>query len=233
MDFSTEALYTFFIILFLELVLGADNIVFISFVVEKVKRPRLIAFIGLSFALIIRGLMLLFLDFFIKQSDNNVIYTLSVFDIIMLLGGGFLLYKAIIEIINFHFKKENNKIKVNKKSYKNSYYAFLEIIWIDFILSFDSIITAIAFTRNFEIIILAFAITMLFMVTIYSILLRFLSRYAFIRIIVFIFIGILGMKLILESLGIIMPRILFYLFLLCITILYFIMIYLRKKLKNK
>ena len=145
--FTTDSIISFFILVILEIILGVDNVIFVSIIinrlpVEKHKKARL-AWVILSS--IVRSALLLALGWLLAQKGKAVI---TVFDkgfdlasLVMLVGGIFLIYKSVREI---HEKLEGEnpdalKPKTKLISFPN---AVFQIVLIDMVFSFDSVITA-------------------------------------------------------------------------------------------
>jgi len=145
----------------LELVLGVDNILVISIFVERVSEAQRnkARVIGLAVALIARILMLLVL---LKLSNltNNVLFSLSIRDIILIAGGMFLLWKAVREIHHTIELKDEHHDSVNT-GHKSFYNVIMQIVVLDIVFSVDSVITAIGLTDKIWIIITAVMLSFL------------------------------------------------------------------------
>lgn len=134
---------------FLEIILGIDNIVFISIVTGKLDpkdQPRARK-IGLSLALVFRILMLFGLTWILRLNqpffiiDTNLLYiAISGQSLIVFLGGLFLLYKSVTEI---HEKMEGSAHEMKESKSKNISNAIFQIALLNLVFSFDSILTAI------------------------------------------------------------------------------------------
>jgi predicted tellurium resistance membrane protein TerC len=150
---SWEGIVYLLILSLLEIVLGIDNIIFISIVTEKlsVKDQRKARNFGLALALIVRLLLLAFVAWLMKMTEplfpNTTIELLKDFDLqslVLMLGGLFLIYKSTIEMHkSVQGKEEEGKDVKNKLSA-----IILQIVLIDIVFSFDSIITAIGMTND-------------------------------------------------------------------------------------
>jgi len=154
---SVDAWIALFTLTFLEIVLGIDNIVFISITANKLpeKLRKKATNIGLILAMIQR-IGLLFAISFLVSLKNPFYYINSSWlnagiswQSVILLGGGlFLIYKSTSEIhekmeLPEHDEKEAEKIKVSSLSK-----AIVQIVIIDFIFSIDSILTAVGMTNG-------------------------------------------------------------------------------------
>ena len=145
----------------LELVLGVDNILVISIFVERVAEAQRnkARVIGLAVALLARIVMLMVL---LKLSNltNNVLFSFSVRDIILIAGGMFLLWKAVREIHHtIELKDEDHHSVIT--GYKSFYNVITQIVVLDIVFSVDSVITAIGLTDKIWIIITAVMLSFL------------------------------------------------------------------------
>jgi predicted tellurium resistance membrane protein TerC len=156
-DFSFDILFTgiglFYLVVLtlLEIVLGIDNIIFISIITDKLaredqKRARVI---GLSLALIIR-LLLLSIVSWIMGMDKDPLFSVfgksfTVHDLILLAGGLFLIYKATKEM---HSSVKGDPEGAHGKQSTRIGAVIMQIVLIDIVFSFDSIITAIGMTND-------------------------------------------------------------------------------------
>jgi predicted tellurium resistance membrane protein TerC len=164
--FTSESLISFFILVILEVVLGIDNVIFVSIILNRLQKKtdqfkarRLWMITGI----LSRSALLIGLGWLLSQKGKPVI---TLFDkgfdlasIVMLLGGLFLIYKSVREI---HGKLEGenpNEIIQTKKGIGMGK-AIGQIILIDAVFSFDSIITAGGTAKHVEIMIAAVVIAM-------------------------------------------------------------------------
>lgn len=158
-DFSFDILFTgvgvFYLVVLtlLEIVLGIDNIIFISIVTDKLPKEnqRKARVVGLTLALVIRLILLSLVSAIIKMDNPDdwhlpiFEYKLTVHDLILLAGGLFLIYKATKEM--HHSVKGGHEDAEKKQSSKLSS-VITQIVLIDIVFSFDSIITAIGMTNS-------------------------------------------------------------------------------------
>lgn len=198
---------------FLEIILGIDNLIFIALVVAKLppKNRKLARVFGLSLALIIRILMLLTLSWVMSLTEP--IFSLSFVDfsykaLLLIAGGLFLIGKSGNEIYqdisdNIHTHKTDKKdSNLNHKKSRNSLFAAVaQITVIDFIFSFDSVITAVGMTNNIPVIIAAIIISMIIMLISSEHVSMFLSTYPSLKIIALSFIFLIGVILLADGFG--------------------------------
>jgi len=139
----------------LEIVLGVDNILVITIFVSRLKKDlqQKARIIGLSFALVAR-LILLFILLKLTGLTQPIIWDFSVRDIILVIGGLFLIYKAVVEIHHTVELKDEQYAKDNTR--KNTFSSIVfQIVLLDIVFSVDSVITAIGLTDHVYVIIIA------------------------------------------------------------------------------
>jgi predicted tellurium resistance membrane protein TerC len=205
--FSYDLIFTFLTLSFLEIILGIDNLIFISLVVSNLpqKYKNKARFFGLALALIIRLIMLSMLSW--VMGLTKPLFTIFGFDfsfnnLLLIVGGIFLIFKSATEIygdIKFHFaSKKDVKTKIVAKATLMG--AILQISAVDFIFSFDSIITAIGMTRNIAVIVAAVLVSMIVMLFASEYLCKFLEKYPSFKIVALGFIFMIGVILLADGL---------------------------------
>ncbi len=186
----------------LEVVLGIDNVIFIAIVATKLpkKEQAKARAIGLSLALIFRIGLLFSISWIMSLKEPLLnIYEFAVTgrDLILFGGGIFLLYKTSIEIFEkiYGTKEEtqNNKALTLKG-------AILQIVFIDVVFSFDSILTAVGLVTNVLLMIMAVVIAMLFMLLTSAWVSDFINKHPTIKMLALTFLILIGFVLILDSL---------------------------------
>jgi predicted tellurium resistance membrane protein TerC len=200
---SPEAWGALATLVFLEIVLGIDNVIFISVVANKLPeevRAKTWRF-GLVLALTLRILMLLTITWIMKF--NNPLFSImdfsfSIRDIILSVGGMFLIYKSTVEISHEvdHDIEEESKPEINPISMVG---AVAQIVFIDFIFSFDSILTAVGLSNIIEIMIVAVIISIIIMMIFLGAISNFIKRYPSMEVLALGFLILIGFILILES----------------------------------
>lgn len=209
MDFiTTELLLSFVTLTLLEIVLGIDNLIFIALVVQRLPKTYRdkARFIGLALALGIRVVMLfgvVWIMSLTKPIASIAGFDLSVKDLLLLGGGVFLIAKATLEMHHDIVGIENNKeIKV-----RNGFIsAVAQITLIDFVFSFDSIITAVGLTQNIPVIVAAIVISMIVMLVSSGHITQFLIDYPTFKMLAISFILMIGTLLVAEGLHFHIPR---------------------------
>lgn len=163
---SPEAWLSLLTLTILEIVLGVDNIIFISIITSKLPRVQQLKGrrIGLFLALFIRIILLFFINKIVHDLVDDIISVFGIGfswrDLILLVGGVFLIYKSGIEIYE---KLEKEAEEVSTKTYKSFWNVVLQVVIIDIVFSFDSILTAVAISDHVEIMIIAVIISMIVM----------------------------------------------------------------------
>lgn len=162
-----DLLATLALLIGLELVLGVDNILVISIFVSRLKKEsqQKARIIGLALAMVAR-IVLLFLLLQLTGLTDIIFLDLSVRDWILIIGGLFLLYKAVKEIHNTVELKDEH-IDEAKALKKNTFSSVItQIVLLDIVFSIDSVITAIGLTDQVWVIItavlLSFSVLLLF-----------------------------------------------------------------------
>jgi predicted tellurium resistance membrane protein TerC len=193
---------------FLEVVLGVDNIIFISIVANKLPahqqgRARTI---GLTLALLMRLGLLFTITWMLKLKDPVVTVpfiddplspgnglAISWKDIILIAGGIFLLIKSTLEI--HHKLEKSKKTEQNKVAAAFSAVIF-QIVMIDAVFSIDSILTAIGLVDNIIIMIIAVVISMAVMLAFAGPITRFINQHPSLQVLALAFLIAIGVVLI-------------------------------------
>jgi predicted tellurium resistance membrane protein TerC len=187
----------------LEVVLGIDNVIFIALLVQHLEKKdrNKVRIIGLSLALILRILMLFCATWIMKLTDP--LFTLFSFafsgrNLLLIIGGLFLVVKAIMEVYElFHHKEHEDN---SEKAKSNRYFSVVsQIIFIDLVLSFDSIITAVGMSNDFRIMVIAVVIAMIIMIISSNSIGDFIYKNPSIKVLALAFIGLVGAMLLLNG----------------------------------
>lgn len=217
MDFSIlatpEALISLLMLTFMEIVLGIDNIIFISIAANKLPKNQQARAtnIGLILAMVFRIILLFGISYLIAMQksliDINWVGIHGAFtgqSLILIAGGLFLLYKSTSEI---HHKLEANEHDETygidgKKSSKKQISltnVIIQITLINIVFSFDSILTAVGLTDHLIIMILAVIISMIIMMLFAAPVGRFVNRNPTIQMLGLAFLILIGFMLIAEG----------------------------------
>jgi predicted tellurium resistance membrane protein TerC len=198
---------------FMEIVLGIDNIIFVAINTQRAapqqqdKARRW----GLFMALLIRIVLLLFIKFII-ESTQPLFYlpldfegnAISLKDIVLLLGGLFLLYKSTIEID--HKINEDEHADSGKKTQLTFMQVVLQIALINLVFSIDSIITAIGLTQSIIIMFIAIILSMIIMVVVSKSISEFIEKHPTVKILALSFLLMIGLLLIAEAFEVHVPK---------------------------
>lgn len=210
-DFSSPTVWVSLLTLtFLEIVLGIDNIIFISIVASKLDRKdqARVTNIGMLLAMALRIILLLGITVLIGMKEPWFTIDLWIFhgafsgqSIILILGGIFLLYKSTSEI---HHKLEgHDEVKSKSGASKNITGAILQITLINIVFSFDSILTAVGMTTGMEgalmIMIAAVVVSVLIMMLFATPVGRFVNDHPTIQMLGLSFLILIGFMLIVEG----------------------------------
>jgi len=197
---------------FLEIVLGIDNIIFISIATGKLpedQRKRATK-IGMFLAMFMRILLLLGITVLIAMKEpwfsfdwGFISAQVSGQGVILLLGGLFLIYKSTSEIHEKVDQKGENEIERTKTAAKTFGSVIVQIILIDIVFSFDSILTAVGMTNGVEgalyIMITAVVISVLIMMQFAVPVGNFVNKHPSIQILGLSFLILIGFMLITEA----------------------------------
>ncbi len=193
----------------MEVVLGIDNVVFISVMVSRMPpQQRLMARrIGLSLALVFRVIMLAFITWFIHLTTPIFSlgeYDFSWRDLVLLAGGLFLLVKGTREIhVNIEGEEEGGSGSVVTKSMTS---AILQIGLIDIVFSVDSIITAVGMAEHIEVMIAAVAVAILVMYFASEPVAAFIERHPTTKMLALSFLLLIGAALVADAFHFHIPR---------------------------
>ena len=207
---TLNGFFSLFTLIILEISLGIDNIIFISMFVARVdsEMQDKVRAIGLSLALILRILMLFSLTWIISLDSNPVHlfgWELTIKDMILIGGGLFLIFKTTREI-HAKFDSEEKEEGSNSRQVGGFMSIITNIILIDFIFSFDSILTAIGLTRNILIMVIAVVIAMIIMFFFSKAINHFLDKHLTFQMLALAFLVMIGFVLMLEGFGQHVPK---------------------------
>ncbi len=199
--FSIASLISLLTLSVLEIVLGIDNIIFISITADKLPRSKQgkARTTGLLLALIMRVFLLSSISWIVGLKD--ALFTIGEFgvtgrDVILFSGGVFLLYKTTIELHNKIQGYEESEIKIKRISFNA---IVVQIVLVDIIFSFDSILTAVGLVTNLLIMIFAVIIAMIIMIVFSEKVSDFINKNPTIKVLALSFLLMIGFVLILDS----------------------------------
>jgi predicted tellurium resistance membrane protein TerC len=193
----------------LEIVLGIDNLIFISILTNKLPQAQQARArqIGLSLALIMRVGLLFSISWIMSLKDDLFSIGsmgISGRDIILILGGLFLIYKSVKEI---HEKVEDADETGNEPSETTTFNAVIaQIIVVDLVFSLDSVITAVGMTDYIGVMVAAVIVSIVVMMLSASAISGFVNRHPAIKILALAFLIMIGMALMAEGLDFHIPK---------------------------
>lgn len=194
----------------MEIVLGIDNIVFISVIIGKLpaEQAEKARKIGLALALVFRIILLMFLTWIISlKADIITVFGqgLSWRDIILISGGIFLVYKGTAEI-HEEFEGETEEEEATRLSVSNFASIIMQIIIIDLVFSVDSIVTAIGMAEHVEVMIAAVIISIAIMYVASGFIADFIKRHPTTKMLALSFLLLIGVSLVADGMGFHIPR---------------------------
>ncbi|MCH6200666.1 TerC family protein [Aquiflexum sp. LQ15W] len=205
---QTETWIALLTLTFLEIVLGVDNIIFISIVSNKLPESQQgkARTLGLAFALIFRIVLLLGISYIIQFTQPLISvfdFDMSGRDLILAGGGLFLLFKSTIEI---HHKMEGKAEEVKPNSANNFAKVVFQIILLDLVFSFDSILTAIGLVEEVLIMIIAVTISIGIMMAFAGKISSFINKHPTLQVLALSFLILIGFMLLVEGFHVEVPK---------------------------
>ena len=203
--FTADGLISLLTLAILEIILGIDNVIFVSIIMGRLPRHqqlnarRLWMFTGIG----VRVLLLFCLSWLVQQKGKPVF---TVFDkgfdlasLVMLAGGLFLLYKTVKEI---HHKLEGDEEQEQgpgSKAASSFGGAIFQIILVDMVFSFDSIITAVGIAKHLTVMVVAVIIAMIIMFLFSQNISDFIHRHPTLKMLALSFLVLVAVVLIVEG----------------------------------
>jgi len=203
--FSSESIISFVILVVLEIILGIDNVIFVSIIMNRLKDPKdeIIARRSwMILGMITRSILLFGLSWLLHQK-GKILITLfgkgfDLASIIMLLGGMFLIFKSVKEI-HEKLEGENPNIPTKNKPSIKLGIAIGQIVLIDAVFSFDSILTAGGTANHLEIMISAVVVAMIVMFLFSPKISYFIHQHPTIKMLALSFLVMIGLSLVIEG----------------------------------
>ncbi|MFZ1528817.1 MAG: TerC family protein [Ferruginibacter sp.] len=202
--FTTESLISFLVLVVLEVVLGIDNVIFVSIIMNRLKdlkQQKKARMIWMITGILSRTLLLMGLSWLLAQKGKAV-FTIAgkgfdLASIVMLLGGLFLIYKSVKEI-HTKLEGEDHATNSNEKSLTMGA-AIGQIMLIDAVFSFDSIITAGGTAKYLEIMVAAVVIAMTIMFLFSPKIAGFIHKHPTLKMLALSFLVMIGLSLVIEG----------------------------------
>lgn len=202
--FTVDSLISLFTLAILEVILGIDNVIFVSIIMGRMPKSQQLnarrAWMVLGIG--VRIILLLGLSWLIKQKGKPVF---TVFDkgfdlasLVMLAGGLFLLYKTVKEI-HHKLEGEEDDPQLKGKGTQSFAAAVGQIVLVDMVFSFDSMITAVGIAKHVEIMIVAVIIAMFIMFVFSAKIAAFIHKHPTLKMLALSFLVLVGVVLIIEG----------------------------------
>lgn len=203
--FTSESIISFLILVVLEVVLGIDNVIFVSIILNRLKGKKdqqKARRIWMITGILSRSLLLLGLGWLLSQKGKSIFEIggkgFDLASLVMILGGLFLIYKSVKEI---HVKLEGEDPNAAGKNSKGISFAQAigQIMLIDAVFSFDSIITAGGTAKYVEIMIAAVVIAMTIMFLFSARISSFIHKHPTLKMLALSFLVMIGLSLVIEG----------------------------------
>ena len=203
--FTSESIISFIVLVILEVVLGIDNVIFVSIIMNRLKLAKdqkKARRIWMITGIISRSLLLMGLGWLLSQKGKSI-FTLfgkgfDLASLVMLLGGLFLIYKSVKEI-HTKLEGEDPNVALAQKKGLSLRQAIAQIMLIDAVFSFDSIITAGGTAKYVEIMIAAVVIAMIIMFLFSPKISSFIHKHPTLKMLALSFLVMIGLSLVIEG----------------------------------
>ena len=210
---SSAGLISLITLTFMEVVLGIDNIIFVSIVAGRVEKQdqKRARNIGLMLAMALRLLLLVVIQLIIKAQAT--LFTLpfdfegkaiSIKDLILIAGGLFLIYKSTSEI--HHKFNVDEHLESEKKTKQKLSKVVGQILLLNLVFSVDSIVTAIGLTENIPVMFISIVLSMLIMLIVSGSISSFVEKHPSVKMLALSFLLMIGFMLIVEAFEIHVPK---------------------------
>lgn len=205
----TDVIIPLISLIALEVILGIDNIIFISILADKLPETQRnkLRYWGLGLAMVMRLVLLAFISWILQL--DKVLFSLFEVDftgkgIILILGGLFLIYKSTKEI---YLKSETDETEISHVPEKSSFKRLLsEVILLDLVFSIDSIITAVGMVQELWIMYTAVIVTVGIMLVASKPISNFITKHPSFKILALSFLMMIGVSLIAEGFHFEIPK---------------------------
>ena len=205
--FTSESIISFIVLAILEVVLGIDNVIFVSIILNRLKNDKeqkKARRVWMITGIISRSLLLMALGWLLSQRGKYIIPEdwfgkgFDLASIVMIGGGLFLIYKSVREI---HGKLEGEDPNVEFSNQKGISFtqAIIQIMIIDAVFSFDSVITAGGTAKHVEIMIAAVIVAMIVMFLFSPAISSFVHKHPTIKMLALSFLVMIGLSLVIEG----------------------------------
>ena len=204
--FTSESIISFLILVVLEVVLGIDNVIFVSIILNRLKESQRKSArrLWMITGIISRSILLFGLSWLLSQKGKYIIPEswfgkgFDLASIVMVLGGLFLIYKSVKEI-HGKLEGEDPNVQGGKITYLSFGKAIFQIMLIDAVFSFDSVITAGGTAKHVEIMIAAVVIAMIVMFLFSPKIAAFIHKHPTLKMLALSFLVMIGLSLVIEG----------------------------------
>ena len=199
---------SFLTLVMLEIVLGIDNIIFLSVLVERLPKLQRgsARILGLGFAMLTRIALLFSITWLATLRDplfRALGTDVSGRDLILFAGGLFLIVKTVMELRDML----KGRARSRRPGVMNRFLMIIvQIGIIDIVFSLDSVFTAVGLAKHIEVMVAAIVISVLVMMVVSAGISRFIDRYPTIKVLALAFLLLVGAALIAESLELDIPQ---------------------------
>lgn len=204
-----DALIPLISLIALEVILGIDNIIFISILADKLpeNQRNKLRYWGIGLAMLMRLVLLAFISWILKL--DKTLFSLLEIDftgkgLILILGGLFLIYKSVKEIYHKTEISQNNEPTLPKKETFGKLLG--EVILLDLVFSIDSIITAVGMVDELWVMYTAVIVTVIIMLFASKPISKFISQHPSFKILALCFLMMIGVSLIAEGFHFEIPK---------------------------
>lgn len=210
---SSAGLMSLITLTFMEVVLGIDNIIFVSIVAGRVEKheQKKARNIGLFLAMLLRLLLLVLIQLIIEA--QSTLFTLpfdfegkevSIKDLILIAGGLFLIYKSTTEI--HHKFNVDEHLESEKKTKQSLGKVVGQILLLNLVFSVDSIVTAIGLTQSIPVMFFSIILSMVIMLVVSGTISNFVEKHPTVKMLALSFLLMIGFMLIVEAFEIHVPK---------------------------
>jgi predicted tellurium resistance membrane protein TerC len=205
---SPEIWMAFLTLTVLEIVLGIDNIIFISVLTDRLplaQRARA-RYVGLALAMGMRILLLLSLTWLMGLTRDLFLLGdegISGRDLILLLGGAFLIFKSTVEVHNSLEGADEHRGGAAAASFGG---VLVQIALIDIVFSLDSVVTAVGLVKHVEVMVAAIVVSVAIMMVLAGPIARFVEEHPTIKMLALSFLLLIGVTLVAEGFGVHVPK---------------------------
>lgn len=199
---------SFLTLTILEIVLGVDNVIFISIAASRLpeEQRRRARVLGLAGALVLRIGLLFSIAWIVTLSEPFATvfgWSVSWRDVILLAGGLFLIYKAATEIFD---EVEGGLAKADKAVVTVFFRVIVQIMLLDLVFSIDSVITAVGIADHIEVMVAAITLAILVMMVAATPIADFVEAHPSTKMLALAFLVMVGMTLVADGFGVHIER---------------------------